>query len=192
MSKVLFYIIVQPLSYAPFWVLYRISDVIFLLIYYLFKYRKVVVLKNITNSFPNKSKDEINSIAKSFYRHFCDLIVEAIKMFGISERELIRRCKIRNPELLQHYFDLGKSVIIPAGHYGNWEMAATASNLQIAHQTVGVYSPLKNPFVNHKIAESRARFGLELVPINELKTFFKEYHGSPMAVLFGSDQCREM
>ena len=168
--------------------MYRISDFLYLLIYHLIGYRKSVVVNNISNSFPDKSPQEIKRIASLFYQHLCDLIVETIKMFSISKEELIRRCKVRNPELLQQYFDQGKSIIIPGGHYANWEMTATATDIQIAHQAIGAYSPLKDRFMNDQIRKSRSRFGLKLVPIQELKNFFSEYDGMPMAMIFGSDQ----
>lgn len=189
MNKFLFYIFIKPLSLLPHWVLYKISDVLFLMIYYLFGYRKEVIFTNLQNSFPEKTPAELKTIAKKFYQHFCDLVVESIKTFSISEKELLRRCKIRNPQTLQKYFDQGKSVIIPAGHYNNWELAATASHLQIPHQSVGAYQPMKSDFFNQVIEKSRRKFGLELIPIKQLSKYFKEYSGVPMAMLFGSDQC---
>lgn len=188
MGKILFYLVIKPISFLPHFLLYRLSDLIFLIIYYIVRYRKEVIFSNLKNAFPEKNENEINTIAKGFYQHFCDIIVESIKSFHISEKELMRRCKIRNPELLQKYYDLGKSIIVPAGHFNNWEMAATASHLQIAHQSVGAYRPMKDPFMNQLIADSRKKFGLALVPIKELKAFFRNYKGEPFAMLFGCDQ----
>lgn len=188
MGKIAFFLFVKPLSLLPLPILYLLSDFFYLIIYYGFGYRKKVVFNNLKNSFPTKTDQEITVIAKGFYSHFCDLIIEAIKMFGISKEELIRRCKVRNPELMQQYFDEGKSLIIPAGHYNNWEMAATASNLQIPHQSIGIYAPLKNKFVNDKIRTSRAKFGLELLPKKEIKIGFEKDKNRLTAVLFGADQ----
>ena len=57
----------------PFRVIYMISDFVFLVVYYIIRYRKKVVYKNLANSFPEKSKKEINKIAKQF-----DLSVPAV------------------------------------------------------------------------------------------------------------------
>lgn len=188
MGKLGFFLLIKPISYLPFSILYRLSDFFYVLIYYVVKYRKKVVFANLRNSFPNKTEQEITMIAKGFYSHFCDLIIEAIKMFSISQKELKRHCKILNPELMEQYAKQGKSLIIPAGHYNNWEMAATASNQQIPHQSIGIYAPLKNKFINEQIRKSRARFGLELLPKKEVKAGFEKDKDRLTAVLFGADQ----
>ncbi len=189
MRQVLYYLLIKPISLLPHFILYRISDLLYLVIYYLLGYRKEVVFQNLKNSFPEKTEKEILQIAKKFYKHLCDLVLESIKTFGISEKELIKRCKVRNPELLKHYFDQGKSIIVPAGHYNNWELAATASHIQIAHQSVGAFQPMKSDFFNKIIYKSRGKFGLKLVPLKKLKSFFESYDHEPMAMLFGADQC---
>ena len=61
-------------------VLYGISDFLFFIIYQATGYRKSVVRKNLTNSFPEKSNGEISKIEKAFFRHLCDVIVESIKL----------------------------------------------------------------------------------------------------------------
>lgn len=188
MGKILFFLFIKPLSFLPFSILYRISDFFYLIVYYIFGYRKKVVFDNLKNSFPNKTEHEITIIAKGFYSHFCDLIIESIKMFGISKEELIQRCKVRNPELMESYFQQGKSLIIPAGHYNNWEMAATASNLQIPHQPIAIYAPLKSVFFNNLIKKSRAKFGVELSPKKEVKAGFEKDKNRLTAILFGADQ----
>lgn len=188
MGKIGFFLFIKPLSFLPLSVLYRLSDFFYLLIYYGIKYRQKVVFVNLRNSFPDKSEQEIIIIAKGYYSHFCDLIIEAIKMFSISKEELKKRCKVLNPELMDVYAKQGKSLIIPAGHYNNWEMAATASNQQIPHQSIGIYAPLKNKFINDQIRKSRARFGLELLPKKEVKAGFERDKNRLIAVLFGADQ----
>ena len=96
MTQFAYYFIIIPLSWLPYWVLYRISDGLYYLIYYLVGFRKKVVFQNLTNSFPDKPSSEIKQLAKKFYRHFCELIVESVKLFSISEEELekIKKLKI--------------------------------------------------------------------------------------------------
>lgn len=45
----------------------------------------------------------------------------------MSERAIRRRCVFKHVEILQRYFDAGKSVIGVLGHYGNWEWMASFS-----------------------------------------------------------------
>ena len=96
--KIFYYILILPLSLLPYPLLYLISDIIFLLIYRVIGYRKEVVFTNIKNSFPNKSKQELKKIMSDFYVHLCDIIMESIKGFTISEKQLRKRLIIKNPE----------------------------------------------------------------------------------------------
>ncbi|MEM1124757.1 MAG: lipid A biosynthesis acyltransferase, partial [Bacteroidota bacterium] len=179
---------VKPLSYLPFTVLYKLSDFFYLIIYYGLQYRKKVVFSNLKNSFPNKSPQEIKTAAKAFYRHFCDLLIESIKVFGISESAILERCRVINPELIQTYADNNQSLIIVAGHYNNWEMAAVALNLQIPHQAIVIYTPLKNKFIDQQIKQSRSKFGLALWSKRMVKKELKVDQNELRAVVFVSDQ----
>ena len=64
------------LSILPFWVIYGISNVLYFLLKNVVKYRKKVILENLTYAFPEKSDEEKNLIANKFYRHFCDFALE--------------------------------------------------------------------------------------------------------------------
>jgi KDO2-lipid IV(A) lauroyltransferase len=188
MSRIAYYFFIIPLSWLPYWILFRISDVLYYLIYYLIGFRKKVVFQNLTNSFPDKSSSEINQLAKKFYRHFCDLIVESVKLFSISEKELIKRCKFVNPDLLNHYYDRGQSIIIVAGHYNNWENFAKSCDLQMKHQAVGIYTPLTNAFMEKKFSASRTLYNVVLLPKRQVKTYFAENKDLLKAIIFGADQ----
>ena len=89
-----YYIIILAISYLPYPVLYFISDVLYIVLYKIFGYRKKVVKKNIDNSFPKMSEAERNSIVEEFYRHLWDLIVESLKTFTISKDGQITNIKI--------------------------------------------------------------------------------------------------
>ena len=188
MSKILFYLIVKPLSLLPLSITYLFSDFLFYLNFYVVGYRKGVVIDNLTKSFPEKSKAEINAIARAFFQHFCDMIVEGIRVFSMPERELLQRAKLKNPELIKKYFDQGKSIIIIAGHYSNWELAATACDLQIPHQTIGIYKPLRNKFIDSKVQESRSRFGMQMLAIRGVRKNFEANKDKLTATIFASDQ----
>lgn len=188
MAPLLYYLILKPFSWLPFPVLYAFSDLLYLLLYRLVGYRKEVVRSNLKRSFPEKSRAELRTIERRFYQHLCDLIVESIKAFSLSRQQLLQRAKFRNPEVLQPYFDRGQSVVIASGHYNSWELAAAGSHLQMAHQAVGIYAPIKQPFLNRRILASRQRHGMRMVAIKELKSWVDNYQGVPMALLFATDQ----
>ena len=73
----------------PFPVLYLFSDGLYLLMARVIKYRHKVIWKNLKNSFPEKSDDELRQIEQGFHRWFCDYIVEKIGRASCRERVLL-------------------------------------------------------------------------------------------------------
>jgi KDO2-lipid IV(A) lauroyltransferase len=160
--------IVFILSLLPLPILYVISTLLYFLFYKVFKYRINVTRQNLRASFSDLSDVELRKIEKTFYRHLCDVLVETIKSFSISERELLKRMKIENAELLEFHLKKGKSLIAVTGHYGNWEWAAMSLALQVNYPAYGLYLPLKNKTFNNKMVRSRSRFGVQLISVKDL------------------------
>lgn len=188
MSAFLYYIIIYPLSRLSFSALYRISDFIFWVMYYLTPYRKKVVFENLTRSFPNKSSDEIKSIAKKFYQHFCDLTLESIKMFSISKDEISQHVIFNDMTVFHKLYAEGKSVVFGGGHYNNWEMFGVAVQLGIPHKCLALYHPLSNKWFDKKMKESRGQFGLNMWSTKLSKEMFETEKGNITLSVFGMDQ----
>ena len=173
-NYLLYYGIIIPISLLPFGILYRISDILFVLIYHVIGYRKKVVRQNLLNSFPAKSKEEITTLEKAFFKHFCDIIIETLKGFSITEQELKQRVTYSNLNLIKEYHKKKQSVIVATAHYGNWEYAALSMAVYFPHTCMGVYHPLKNKFFNQKLIESRGKFGLNLVSPKKISAFYRK------------------
>lgn len=151
-------------------------------------YRTQVVYKNIQNSFPDKTKKEVKEIEAKFYRHLCDLIVESIKAFSISKEEAMLRMKDRNLEVVNKLTAKGKQVVMVGGHYGNWELIAITAGIVLNSRALALYTPLSNQFLNQKIKNSRSKYGLEMLSIQDIKDRFQELDKELHTVIFGADQ----
>ena len=161
--------LIYLISLLPLWILYRVADFAFFILYTVMKYRVQVTRRNLRNAFPDKSDEELHLLEKRFYRHLGDVLVETIKSFSISASSLKKRMKVLNPEFLEHYYNQGKSVIATTGHYGNWEWAAMTLSLHYdKFQAMGLYLPLKNKVFNRAMIRSRSRFGVNLVSVTEI------------------------
>jgi KDO2-lipid IV(A) lauroyltransferase len=168
MSRILYYIslpFLYGLSLLPFWVLYRFSDILFLIIYRLIGYRKKVITTNLKNAFPEKTDKEILAIRRKYYRYFCDLIFETLKTLTISEQSLRKHVRFEDTSIFQKYFDQNQSVIVVMGHFGNWELAGARFALEPIHQLFVIYHPLKNPHFENLIVKARTRLGNGLYPM---------------------------
>ncbi len=172
----------------PFFMLYGLSDFVYLVLYKLIGYRKKVVFTNIQKSFPSKTLKEQKFIMDEFYKHFCDLILESIKGFTISEKDIKERMVFKNNEVLKPYFDKGKDVVMVGGHYNNWEYLAVGIGLSFDYLPIGIYKPLSNKFFDEKMRLSREKYGLKLTPMKATKDTFATDFGRPKAMIFGADQ----
>ena len=109
------------LALLPLKVLYVLSDGCYLLLYHVVRYRRKLVRRNLTRACPDKSLKEIRHIERQTYRHFCDYVVETIKVLHISDEEMCRRMTFRNMELVEELAKDGRPLMFYLGHYGNWE-----------------------------------------------------------------------
>lgn len=164
----LYYAIIFPLSKLPFRALYVLSDGFYLLVYYVFRYRREVVWSNIRNAFPEKTDAEVLAISKQFYHNFCDLIVENIKFFSISAEEAKRRCVFPNPELVNRLYDNNPCLFGMTGHLGNWELAGISTGLHVKFWPVVSYKPFSNQAFEKMMTEIRSRF-FSIVPYFHIK-----------------------
>lgn len=187
-SKLLFYLVILPISKLPFGVLYLISDFLYLVLYKVIGYRTKVVRANLENSFPDKSGAEIKELEAKFYSHLCDLVVESLKAFSISLEDAKKRMKDRNIEVVNQYHKQGRQVVLVGGHYGNWELFAITIGATTEHETIALYTPLKNKFINEKITESRSKYGLGMLSIKEIKSKLTDINSGLYAIIFGADQ----
>ena len=157
--SVLFFLL-KVLSYIPFGILYVLSDCLYYLLYYIIRYRRPIVRKNLTESFPEKSIDEIKQIEKKFYRYFTDQVLESCKMATITPEEMSRRLVFTNIDEVNSVLREGKSIALYMGHYGNWEWVSSIPLcLEKGVKAVQIYHKLRNENMDKLMLRIRERMG---------------------------------
>jgi KDO2-lipid IV(A) lauroyltransferase len=150
---------IRILAKLPLSVLYVFSDFLYLLTYYVVRYRRKLVRKNLRRSFPEKTKSERLKIEKEFYHNLCDYAVETIKLLNMEQAELGKRVAFKNTERLEEYKAANQSVILLASHQFNWEWLVAAGNFSLPAPVDFVYQPIKSNSVDHFLLSCRSRFG---------------------------------
>ncbi|MBT8263229.1 MAG: lysophospholipid acyltransferase family protein [Bacteroidia bacterium] len=162
----LVYLIIYPFlwitSILPMGLLYIKSDVLSFIIYHVVGYRKKVVLSNLRLVFPDKSDKEHKIIARKFYRHLCNIIFESIKTLTISEKEITKRFRFENLELIDELYKKDKSVLLLCGHYSSWEWSGILGK-QMKYKGLAVYKKLRNDSLDGLLKKIRGRYGGEIV-----------------------------
>lgn len=157
------------ISILPFALLYLLSDLFYILIFHVIRYRRNVVMQNLKNSFPDKAAQELKNLEKKFYHYLCDLVLETLKTLTISKEEMLDHCKI-SPQAKAVFDELAESKrnsIIVMGHYGNWEWGGHSFSLTCKQQLYVIYHPLANPYFNGMIVRLRKRFGTDLIVMKD-------------------------
>jgi len=162
--------------------LYLFPDLLYVLMYYVVGYRKKVVFENLHKAFPEKDDAEIKKIAKKFYLHLSDLLLESVRSHFFSESKALTKITYKNPELLNELYGTGKQVMAVLGHYGNWEYLSTLG-LAIDYPVAAIYKPLKNQHMNRLVQRNRKTFGVITVPMEKIARTLIEYKRREEAIL---------
>lgn len=149
----------KAIAIWPYWVLHALSNVLYPIVYHVAKYRRAVTRKNLQHAFPEKSTQEIVAIEKKFYRHFCDYIVETLKLMHISDEQMRRHLQFTNPELIERLRTDGRPIFLYLGHHCNWEYVISITMWTHPDiKAVQVYRPLKNKSMDTLMYRLRSRF----------------------------------
>lgn len=192
-SYYLLYGVVYTLSLMPFWMLYLVSDGLYLIIYHIVRYRRKVVWKNLTTSFPEKSVQELRQTERQFYHWFCDYIFETFKLLSISNEKLLRHIEFRGVEQLEQRFDRNQNCAAILGHYCNWEwLSATGLAFHRYPEAVMglIYHPLYSDAFDRLFIDIRSAHGGQCVPKKDILRHLVTMRREQKHYLFGyiSDQ----
>ncbi len=175
------------LSLIPWSIMFLIADAFYVLVYYVFGYRKTIVMKNLEIAFPEKTYSERVRIAKDFYHNFIDMIFETIKMFSISNKELQKRFS-SNFELLNNHYESGQNIQLQCGHFFNWEIVNLNISIISKYPFIGVYQPLSNKIMDRIMLKMRQKNGTILIPASDFKNNFHDYVEDRYAMGLAADQ----
>ena len=184
----IFILFVLILGLFPFFLTYQLSNLIYFFMYRVFGYRKKVIVENLKKCFPEKNDMEIKSLLPSIYKNLTDNILEGMKAFTMTRKQIVKRHKLLNPEILKDYYESGQSIIAVTGHYCNWEWGSLSASLQTDYTVVGLYKPLSNKWIDSIVRWSRARYETTMASITETTSAFNEFANIPTVFLMAADQ----
>lgn len=195
------YYLLLPFARLPLWIHYRVSDLLWPVVYYVARYRLKIVRGNLERSFPfdamvgrfadrQEYRRWLRKVERQFYRHLTDLLVEGFYNMAAPVDRVTRRYRFEHAELLDKYYDEGRSIVLLSSHYNNWEYMITGLDPRIRHHGVGVGKPLDNKGFGVFITRRRARYGTEIVDqtdVRDVMAFYHRWH-IPTAYMMLSDQ----
>ncbi len=180
----------KGLSHLPFWFLYGLSDLMALVLQFVMKYRKEVIITNLRRAFPEYNDREIARVVRKFYRHFADITLESVKAYSMSWKSFDQRVTFRGIDQMNAYYEQGKSVIVLAMHFNNWEWSGSAQPL-MKHQYLVIYNPMRNnPEFEEYLRQIRERWGAKMIPVHKSSRSAMEFDRMkiPVALVLAADQ----
>lgn len=174
-------------SLLPMAVLYLFSDFFYFLVYYVFGYRKKVVMDNLAIAFPEKSIGERKRIAKNFYHKFIDSFIETIKLLSAPDSFFEKRFT-GNWEVVDQYYKEGRSVQLHLGHNFNWEWGNVVLAKKVQYKVLGVYMPISNKALDKLFRKIRSRSGTIMLDAHHMVRAFLPFVGTQYCLGLVADQ----
>lgn len=181
---ILAYPLIWILSKLPFRLLYLVSDFAYFIVYKVLKMRVKVVRRNLSVAFPFKSDNQRLLIEKNFYRHFCDIFLEMVKSYGMSEKQMKERMVYTNLEVIKESELQNRSIILMCGHYASYEwLLSLAYNLE--HKPYALYSPLSNKYFDRFVQKVRTKHKSYLLSRYKASSEMKKHKDAGVICCYG-------
>lgn len=162
-SKLLYYLT----QLIPFWLVHLCASILAFLLQYVVKYRAAVVRQNLKNAFPTYTNAALKELEKKFYLNFCDVLLENLKLNSISKKTVRKRMKFLNPAVFSDLAETGKGAMLIGAHYNNWEWMGLSLSTYLNEKMFSVYKPLNNKLSDRLMLNARARFGANIIPMQQ-------------------------
>src|SRR5450755_3233545 len=152
-------LLLKFMTYWPLRSLYPWGWLLYVGAFHIFRWRRKRVEEDVRRAFPDKDAIERHRIVRDMYRNLGDGLIEACWGYGASAEELKRRVVMENPELVHHFADAGKTVLLLTAHVCNWEWLFLGAGAHFGIPIDVVYRRQGLQSVDEYVRDARARFG---------------------------------
>ncbi len=130
-------------------------------------YRYDVIMRQLRESFPDKSEEEIEGICRRYYDHLAEMVIGTLSLAAMNDR---RRRKATEFNLTEDFHQVieGKNVVVLTSHYGFWEIALNLYLAAPTHHLIVAYRPLKSSIMDKLYKRLRNNNEVDVVPSNQL------------------------
>ena len=180
--------LLKALSYLPLPLLYLCADIGHIVLYHVLRYERRLVEENIARAFPEKTASDQARLSRQSYRNILSVLAEVLKSPRMDPSDIKRRVQLRNPELLIQYTRNEQSVIALAAHHCNWEWLLLGCCVHLPVPVDAVYKPIKRPYLDSLLLESRTRFGAHLIPARDTVAAIMQRHRELRLLAMVADQ----
>lgn len=134
-------------------------------------YRYKTIMRQLRDSFPEKSEEEIAQICHRYYDHLAEMIIATLSLARMNNK---RRKETTQFNLPDNFHDIIKdrNFVVLTAHYGFWENALNVYLATDNHYLVAAYRPLTSPIMERLYKRLRSNPMVDVVPS---KQFMRHY-----------------
>ena len=164
-------------SVMPRWFKYHVvENLLYVLLYYVIRYRMTVVRTNLRNSFPEKDDREQARIRRRFYRTLAEIFVDTLDLAHLTPEKGRAALTVRGLE--EHLRKVeGRDWIAMTAHYGCWEYCSFWGLYVPSQIVVAVYHPLRSPIMEALYQRLRNGNHATTVAMKECLRFYLRNRG---------------
>lgn len=141
------WVLCRFVAILPYFVQYYVLQEIMYVVLRVVRYRYGCITENLSYSFPEKSRNEICTIRRRFYRHLAEMVINTIVQARMTPGECRRRMKFVNHEEIAS--QLGdRPCIAFTSHFGCWEYYGFWGMWLPRHTLVAAYHKLHDPIAD--------------------------------------------
>jgi KDO2-lipid IV(A) lauroyltransferase len=148
--------------YLPSSTVYSLGEFLGMLIYRLMPSRRRAARKNLTQAYPDFSKQEIDTLSKKAFKSLGISIFEMGIAWFEKNDTLKEHCQIEGKEHLDDAIADNRNVILLTGHFTTLEIGARLMGFY-AEKYNGVFKKAHDPLFNAIMVRYRSKFGDELI-----------------------------
>uniref|UniRef100_UPI004056C1B2 lysophospholipid acyltransferase family protein n=1 Tax=Alistipes sp. TaxID=1872444 RepID=UPI004056C1B2 len=135
------------------------------------RYRYDVIMRQLRESFPQRSEAELQDICNKYYDHLAEMIVGTLSLAAMNDKKRAKSTEFN----LTSGFDRainGRNVVVLTSHYGFWEIALNLYLCTPNHHLVVAYRPLKSRIMDRLYSRLRS---YDKVDVVASKHFMRHY-----------------
>lgn len=148
-------------------------------------FRRGVILENLRHAFPHSTPDALERLARGSFRSVGTSLFELLRFPSLSREQIKSMVQFSDHDLFHRSFARKKGVILLTAHFGNWELVPQAVCIHTECPFLILYKVQSNRWIDARIAERRAMFGNQVIPmgmaVREMLRVLNEGKGVAMA-----------
>ncbi|MDZ7271343.1 MAG: lysophospholipid acyltransferase family protein [candidate division KSB1 bacterium] len=140
----------------------RLGDWVGTFTFKVLKIRRRVTLDNLARAFPEKTAEELESIAHRAYQNFVKMTIEYIRFPDLTPQKVLAKVIVPDHSLLEWAMRNGKGAIFVGGHFGNWELMGAAIRA-LGYPEAFLVGEQHNKLIDDLMNRYRQRMGITII-----------------------------